>query len=48
MKLDINGAIQEVEADGDMPLLWVTAIPPYSTFLTAWETWAAAGAPCPP
>jgi len=21
---------------------------PYPTFLTAWETWAAAGAPCPP
>jgi len=23
MKLDINGAIREVDADGDMPLLWV-------------------------
>lgn len=23
MKLDINGSVQEVEASGDMPLLWV-------------------------
>ncbi|MEJ7604148.1 MAG: (2Fe-2S)-binding protein [Kofleriaceae bacterium] len=23
MKLDINGAVREVEADGEMPLLWV-------------------------
>ena len=23
MKLDINGAVRDVDASGDMPLLWV-------------------------
>ena len=26
MKLDINGSVREVDADGDMPLLWVLRV----------------------